>query len=488
MGGGRKRVAGAASVGSGALWSGINTLVMRVANVLLMVLAVRLVSPHDFGVFTAALVVGTIATSISELGVASALIRRDLAIEEYGPTVVAIAWAWSGLLALFMVLAADPLAHALGAPEAGGAIRVLALGVVASGFSSVPGALLARDFRQRSLFAAGAIAFVPSSALLLLLALGGSGAMSFAWSKVVTASVTGIGLLVLGRRWIWPRIDAKALHFLLRFGLPLAGANVVGYALLNADFALVGNAMGPALLGIYSVAFSVASLSVSVLSSALNSVAMPAFSDHHDDSDRLRASIRSWGRAVFLIALPLCGFTSVFAHEIIAVLYGSAWAAAAPVVTVLALYSVPMLVELMLSNLLVAVGRTGSAFLVQCIWLIALSIGMLVGLGPLGLMGVAWAHVVVLLGVVLPVQVLLVRRAVPGSLRGLWRDLGRPIAATAVASLAAFTVTVPISLEWLRILAGGAIGAGIYLLGTRPVWRARLTLMRQPRPSPVGGV
>ncbi|WP_281281570.1 oligosaccharide flippase family protein [Sinomonas susongensis] len=462
------------SVGSGALWSGINTLVMRVANVAIMVVAVRLVSPRDFGVFTAALVVGTIATSMSELGVASALIRRDLSVSELGPTVVTIAWVWSGSLAIMMVAGARPLADLLGAPDAETSIRVLALGVAASGFSAVPGALLARDFRQRSIFTAGALAFVPSSAVLVLLAFGGSGPLSFAWSKVVTAVVTGAVMLILGKQWVRPRFERRAFQFLLRFGVPLAAANVVGYALLNADFALVGHAMGPALLGVYSVAFSIASLAVSILSSALNSVAMPAFSNHAGASEGLRGSLRVWGSAVFFIGLPVCGFTSVFSREVVSVLYGHPWAAAGPVVAVLALYGVPMLFELMLSNLLVAIGRTGAALLVQCVWIVALSLGMLIGLNTMGLVGVGWAHVVVLLAVVIPVQVVLVRRLAPGVLQGLWQVTGRPLVGTCLAAISAFIVCIPVSVDWLRLSVGGVVGGVVYLGCTRPLWRDRL--------------
>ena len=42
-----------------------------------------------------------------------------------------------------------------------------------------------RDFKQRKIFLANAISFVPSTVLLIILAKSGNGAMAFAWSRVV---------------------------------------------------------------------------------------------------------------------------------------------------------------------------------------------------------------------------------------------------------------------------------------------------------------
>ncbi|MDQ4490349.1 oligosaccharide flippase family protein [Sinomonas sp. ASV486] len=469
------------SVGSGAVWSGLNTIVMKASNIAVTVVVVRLVSPHDFGVFTAALVAGTIATAICELGVASTLIRRDLDLGRLAPTVVAIAWVWAVLLAVVMASAAEPIGIVLGSSEAAEPIRVLALGVALSGFSAVPGSLLARGFKQGSLFLASALAFVPSSALLLFLASGGAGAMAFAWSKVVGGLVSATAMAIFARRWFWPRFDRVAFAEVLRIGIPLAGANLIGYVLLNADFALVGHSLGPAQLGIYSVAFTVSSLSVSVLSSVLNSVAMPAFSEHAGDPAGIRSSVGKWLHAVFLMGAPVCGLTMAFSHEIISVLYGTSWAPAAAVVGILALYGIPMLVELMMSNLLVALGKTGTVLLVQGVWLVVLGLAMAVGLQLVGLTGVAWAHVAVLLGVVLPLQVGLLTRALPRVLAGLWKLAIRPMVATVAAAAIGTALAIPMPTDASRLFVGGAAAALVYAGGLRREWAVYLPALRPGR-------
>ena len=175
-----------ASVRRGALWVVASNLLLRVANLALTAIVARILSPHDFGVFAVALTAYVIVSSIGELGVASCLFRADLDIDRLAPTVASIALVSSAILAFAMAAFAGPIATALGSAAAAGPIRVMSLAVLLIGVLAVPNAQMVRDFKQDKIFLANAIAFVPSTVLLIFLAKNGSGAMAFAWSRVAT--------------------------------------------------------------------------------------------------------------------------------------------------------------------------------------------------------------------------------------------------------------------------------------------------------------
>lgn len=92
----------------------------------------RLVAPYEYGVFTVALTVFSIAISFAELGVGFALVRERRRSREIAPTVFTLSLGNAVLLALVMVVFAPFLERQLGAAAAG-AIRVLALFVLLSG-------------------------------------------------------------------------------------------------------------------------------------------------------------------------------------------------------------------------------------------------------------------------------------------------------------------------------------------------------------------
>ena len=58
-----------------------------------------------------------------------------------------------------------------------------------------------------------------------------------------------------GRFWPgWKKAEARRL---LAFGLPLAGANLLAFLVLNVDYIVVGRVLGAEALGLYMLAFNI---------------------------------------------------------------------------------------------------------------------------------------------------------------------------------------------------------------------------------------
>lgn len=446
-------------------------MVTKLTGIAITIVVVRIVSPHDFGVFAAALIVHTIVSSFAELGVSSCVARRDLRLEDTAPTVAAISLITGFLLAVLVFGLAGPIASGLGAPSAKDPIQVLSLCIFLTGLFAVPGAMMTREFRQDRLFLATLISFIPANGLLILLALGGDGAMAFAWSRVVGQVCVGLVIISTPQRFFWPRIDKAQLVPVLKFGLPLAGANLINYTLLNADFAFIGRLLGPAVLGTYVLAFNVASWSSSVLGSTINGVAMTAFSESGADNDLLRERLTKWARLTALVACPLAAMTTVLSTEIIIGLYGDKWADAGQILAVLAVYGGVFTISLLLSNLLVAKGQSWRVLLIQIVWLVTLVPAIWFGVSAFGVLGAAWAHIVVISFIVMPVYLTALRPVIPklGSL--LLRATAGPLLASAAAAGAAFLVMLPVTGTWWRIGLASSAGAAVYLAAALPFAR-----------------
>lgn len=282
---------------------------------------------------------------------------------------------------------------------------------------------------------------------------------------------------------VWPRISSRQLRFVLGFGLPLAGANLLGYTLLNADFAFIGRILGPALLGTYVLAFNVASWATSVLGSSINSVAMSAMSEIRSDPAHLRQTLSRWMRLVCLLAFPICAMTMALADDLVGFLYGPKWEAAAPVLSILSIYGAIFTVSLLLSNLLVAAGRTGRVFLVQAMWLATLVPAVILGIMYLGLEGVAWAHVAVVTVVVLPAYFWAVRPVLPGIISIVLKAGSLPLTGALLAGAGAFLASQAFESHLLGLIAGGAAGSLIYFALVMPALRAYLPNVAQGVPG-----
>jgi len=456
-------------VRGGALWSMASTMLLRIANILLTAIVAHILDPRDFGVFAVALTAYAIVSSLGEFGVSSCLIRADLDIDSLAPTFVSISIGTSVVLAGVMAVFARPIASALGSAAGAGPVRVMSLAVIMGGLFAVPNAQLVRDFKQKKLFLANAISFVPSTAVLVLLAKFGGGPMAFAWSRVVGQFIVGCVLFMSVSKNYRPGVARAALSLLFTFGLPLAGANFVNYILLNVDYALIGHLMGAVALGTYVLAFNVASWPSSLLGTMINNVTMPAFSRVRHDAELLRTAIASSLRAVSLVVLPMCAMTIALARPLVLTLYGAKWAASASVLSVLSLYGAVSIACLLFGNILSGMGRTKFLLIIQIVWLGALAPAMALGVHRDGIVGAAFAHIAVLGPIVLPSYLYTLKKATGVSITALAKAILPALLASFAAALAAKGAAGQFSNSLVQLIAGMAAGGLVYLVGTAPL-------------------
>lgn len=449
-------------VARGAIWAGVNNIVMRLASIVVTAIVARLLSPDDFGVFAVALAVHAVVTSLAELGMASAIARSPMEPEDIAGTVTSIAVGVSLGLAAVMALTAPWIAVAVGVPDAAEPIRILAITLALTGVFAVPGAQLTREFRQDRIFVAQVSGFVPANVVLILLAATVGGANAFAWSRVVGQVATGLVYVASVSRLYRPAWRRQLVGSLLRFGLPLSIANLVNWSLLNADYLILGRLVDESRIGVYMIAFSVANWSTAVLGSVLNGVVVPSFGRVAHDRARLRELLSSSVGLVALVAMPIAAVSAVLAHDIVGTVFGSKWLDAAPVLVVLATYGLLFAFSLLLANVLVATGATTRLLLVQVAWIAALVPAMVVGIRMDGLVGAAWAHVVVIVAIAIPGYVWAVVSVVNGVPRGWLRPLLRPAVAAAGAAAVAFAVSRVIPSSVGGLLAGGLASVLVY--------------------------
>ena len=157
-------------------------------------------------------------------------------------------------------------------------LRLASLAVVIDGISSVPGGLLAREFRQGRRATAEWLGFAVSTGLTVFLAANGFGSVEPRMGSNrrkhrqhdrplrARELPTGPGLGSRGRQAAQDiRASARGFSLLL-------------FAMLNADYLIVGRVSGTVALGLYTLAFNLSSWPSSILSGTMRRVSVPTFS------------------------------------------------------------------------------------------------------------------------------------------------------------------------------------------------------------------
>ena len=452
----------------GTLWLGANSVMMRLSNVAIMAVVARLITPDEFGVFTLAMVAHAAISSFAELGIASAIARRDLDVRSIAPSAVTISVGVSAVLGGLMAIFALPIATLLGSASAAPALRILSISIALTGVFVVPAAQLQREFRQRALFLSNLVGTLLGAGLLIGLALSGDGVLAFAWSRVGGQLVTGTMIMLALTSRHGPGWNRASVSLLLRFGLPLAAANLLSQAIANVDYVFVGRALSLRDVGLYTLAFNVSSWATSVIGSVLSGIVLPGFSAVREQHGDVRRALFTATRAVALVAFPIAAVTSGLASPLITTVYGGRWADAAPVVVILSVYGAAGAIGQLVANILIVWGRTVVLFVVQVVVLVALVPALAFGISRMGLVGAGLAHIATVVLVTLPVYLYSTHKALGGGLGSMARGAGAPLAAALAAGGTAHLVALSVdgSPAWIQLLAGGVAAGVVYVLAT----------------------
>jgi O-antigen/teichoic acid export membrane protein len=166
---------------------------------------------------------------------------------------------------------------------------------------------------------------------------------------------------------------------LIRFGLRAAAANIFEQTFKNIDFLLIGWFYGAAPLAVYRVAFDVAMEPAIAVGTLVNRTALPVFARVAAFKDQLTQSL-SWsvGRLTALVA-PLAAGLFLAAVPLTALLHdeqGNSYAAAALPLKLLAAAAFLRVILQLLTPLMMASGRPGSAAGLSATALVLLTAGI----------------------------------------------------------------------------------------------------------------
>ncbi len=300
------------------------------------VLLARLLGPQVFGLFAIGLVLLTFANFVSGFGFSWSLLQRQQLHDED----IRFAWTWqllAGALAgLLMFLLAPWLAQLFKAPEAQGVIRWLSLACLLQAAAAPATYLLQRDLNFRAVglvqlgsYAAGYVA------VGLPLAWAGAGVHALVAAWLVQAAVALVASFALRPHPLKPLLWYGSAGQVMRTGQAVFFTNLVNWGLNNLDRLLIARLLSTTSLGLYNVAYNLATVPNTLLLGALQPAFMAAGAKLQDERSRLRAAYLQMLATLLVLAVPAFAVLALLSPDLVRLLYGAAWEGAGPVLAVL---------------------------------------------------------------------------------------------------------------------------------------------------------
>ncbi|MFM8901351.1 MAG: lipopolysaccharide biosynthesis protein [Burkholderiales bacterium] len=330
------------------------SLLIAVASA--MVLA-RLLTPKEVGIYSLCAALTAIAGILRDFGVSEYLIQEKNLTREKMQAAFGIALTVAWCMGMLVFVGRHGFAAFYDEPVLAQVLAVLTLNFLILPFASPTFAIMNRDMEFRKIFVVQIVSNTVQALTSVALAYRGHGPMSLAWGPV--ANVTTQTLLLTAMRprdsLMWPSF--KAAKEVLSYGSMFVSSRVVETCTRNAHEFVIANQFGLAAVGLFSRAYGLIEIFYNNVASAIVRVASPAFADDHRSGIPLGPRYAQ-GTAIFTsIAWPFFGFLAFMSKDIIRVMFGPQWDAAAPIATVLALGMFPGYLFSLAPNLLASTGH-----------------------------------------------------------------------------------------------------------------------------------
>jgi O-antigen/teichoic acid export membrane protein len=330
----------AVRVREGVAWSAASLAITHLTGLARSIVLARLLAPEDFGLFGMALTVLIAAGALSQIGLDMSVIVNRFSDDEEFSSHLNTVWTTElvrrCLLTLLLVALVYPTTKFYGDERLFAISLFISLTPLVQGFQNIGLLILRKQVSLKRI-----VWFEQTiNVLSTLLAIGLAYWTRSVWALVLTQILSALLSVFLSYAFhsYRPRFefDREAFRRAFEFGKFVFVISVAGYVTTMVDNVLVGRLLGAAALGIYVLAYNLASLPIGIISGVLGSVSLSAYSELA--TRELHLLEGAFERLVTLSAAILIVMVVpvvILADELISVLYGAKWAAAAPVLRIL---------------------------------------------------------------------------------------------------------------------------------------------------------
>jgi O-antigen/teichoic acid export membrane protein len=380
---------------------GIGGALVKVVSLGNTLVLANLLSPADYGLMALAMMVIGFIGFLNEVGIGAAIVQKENLTPSEVNGCFAIAMLISIVLFGATVLASGFIAGFFKSAQLEAMISVLAVDFIFGAISTVPMALLRKELNFKVISFLTIFTVVFQSAINLYLVMTGHGVWSLVWGFIAANFACSVGAFVLSEWRPKGRYGWREASGLVIYGLHVTLSRLFWYLYTNADKAIIGRLLGPKSLGIYDMAFSLATLPSSQVTSLVVNVASPLFSTLQNDHLRLNSVILKLTRAVTYATYPALIGMLACSRELISVTLGAKWMDILIPFAALCLTGLIKSVDPLLTQALTSTGHVKKVSVYTGMCGILMSLALVTGALADGLRGVSlvWVAVYPLLSI-----------------------------------------------------------------------------------------
>jgi len=333
-------------------------ILRMIAQMAVIPVLARYVSPHDYGIIAIAMPFVLFAMMFSDAGISASLIKTESKNKSEWSTSFWFVVMLGTALSLVITLAGYILSVFMAEDILFPVIAFLSLSILLQSFATVPGAAL----QQQNKYPTIAYIEIASTFLSLIATLAsaiyGYGVWALAVQQVVHYAVKLILTTIISPFRPHLIIKIKEITDHLKFGRDLIGSNFLHFIRQSFTATLMGRVLGTAPVGIYSMASLFSDLPNRMISGPLQVVLYPRLAKLKDDTASIKSLFVFVSRVLSILVVPSIGMIA-FAHEpVFTIVLSDKWQQAGHIFMLLAPAGILQSVTALRNTILMALGKT----------------------------------------------------------------------------------------------------------------------------------
>jgi O-antigen/teichoic acid export membrane protein len=318
-----------------AIWSVMNQSVGQGLVFIVFLVTARFVSKEAFGIMATSMLAVELFRQILIESVGNTfLARKSPTHEDYNAGFIII-FTGGAIAATGIFLTARPLANLFGHSEIASTLRWVSLLLLTTGLSKMHEVWLIQNHGFKTLAIRSVTSICIGGGIGIVLAVNGFGIESLIVQQIVTAVVSAIWLWLASTWRPSMNIQWMKVKEIFNFCKYVSLNSTTGFISGQGDVLLSSLYLGPAATGVYNAAKRLLTAISLVVSSGLNSVALPTLASLSDDPDRFKNSFLKCVSLTTLFTAPLFAGLGVLSQDVISILMGNKWSDVAPVLSIL---------------------------------------------------------------------------------------------------------------------------------------------------------
>ena len=319
-------------------WSFLSELASKLIQPIVFVVLARLLTPEDFGVMSAALMVMAFSQIFWEAGMGKALIQRQTDIRDAANVAFWVNLALAVLIIGLLYIAASPIALTFFQDDrVTTVIQVMTLQVFLGALGSVQTALLQKELGFKKLF----------WVRFATVGLPGLASIPLAWQgmgywALVAGTLAGqiAQVIMLWRMSPWrPHWSFRIplARQMGRFGAWVGLSGLLGWFYLWMDSLVVGMYLGSHDLGLYRTGNQFSAMVFALLFVPITPVLYSHLARMNGDCERIKIAAEKVIKVLILIAVPVAAILFFLSDSVAAILFGEKWKGVGLVIGVMGL-------------------------------------------------------------------------------------------------------------------------------------------------------